>query len=272
MKKIIASIAVFFTTFLIYHIGFGCRVFPVDETTNTLQAPAWYPIIGIALAAGVAVLFSRRKAILFKIKLKVNPKAASEDLLGIKYHKSAEQLRLLYPKAVELYQTYGYINASILEIKLKISWENGKELIKWMEQDGIIPETVSSDAVQTADPFIAIDLMEGHDFEYWCADLLRRSGFAEVEVTPGSGDQGVDVIAVKDGIRYAIQCKRYSSDLGNTPIQEVSAGKVLYRCQVGVVMTNQHFTAGAKELAEATGTLLWDRDKLSEMLKTTVQQ
>lgn len=111
-----------------------------------------------------------------------------------------------------------------------------------------------------------VDGMEGHEFEHWCADLLRKSGFTDVEVTKGSGDQGVDVIAVKDGIHYAIQCKCYSSDLGNKPVQEVHAGKVMYKCQVGVVMTNRHFTAGAKELADATGVLLWDRDKLEEML------
>lgn len=115
-------------------------------------------------------------------------------------------------------------------------------------------------------PMYAIDQMEGHVFEGWCADLLKKSGFTDVEVTKGSGDQGVDVIAVKDGIRYAIQCKCYSSDLGNKPVQEVHAGKVMYKCQVGVVMTNRHFTAGAKELADATGVLLWDRDKLEEML------
>lgn len=111
------------------------------------------------------------------------------------------------------------------------------------------------------------DGMDGHDFEYWCAELLKKNGFIDVEVTKGSGDQGVDVLAVKDGIRYAIQCKCYSSDLGNKPVQEVHAGKAMYRCQVGVVMTNRHFTAGAKELAEATGVLLWDRDKLEEMLE-----
>lgn len=32
-------------------------------------------------------------------------------------------------------------------------------------------------------------------------------------------------------------------------------------------MTNRHFTPGAKELAEATGVLLWDREKLEEMLR-----
>lgn len=111
-----------------------------------------------------------------------------------------------------------------------------------------------------------IDCMEGHAFEQWCAELLRKNGFVDVEVTPGSGDQGVDVIAVKEGVRYAIQCKCYSSDLSNKPVQEVHTGKSIYKCQVGVVMTNRHFTLGAKEAAEATGVLLWDRDKLEELI------
>lgn len=72
------------------------------------------------------------------------------------------------------------------------------------------------------------DGMEGHIFEHWCADLLEKNGYHDVEVTQGSGDQGVDIIAVKDEIRYAIQCKCYSSNIGNSPIQEVNAGRVMY--------------------------------------------
>lgn len=116
---------------------------------------------------------------------------------------------------------------------------------------------------------MTIDLMEGHDFEYWCAGLLRKIGFSRVEVTPGSNDQGVDILAQKDGVKYAIQCKRYSHDLGNTPVQEVHAGKAMYNCHVGVVLTNQHFTTGAKQLAQATGVLLWDRVWIKTHLETT---
>jgi len=112
-----------------------------------------------------------------------------------------------------------------------------------------------------------IDHMEGHAFEHWCADLLRKNGFTNVEVTRASNDQGVDVLAEKDGIKYAVQCKCYSSDLGNTPIQEVNAGKAIYHCHVGAVMTNRHFTAGAKEAAKANNILLWDRDYIAELLK-----
>ena len=59
-----------------------------------------------------------------------------------------------------------------------------------------------------------IDFMEGHDFEYYCAELLRRQGFLEVEVTRGSGDYGIDILAEKDGVTYAIQCKRYTAPVG----------------------------------------------------------
>ena len=113
---------------------------------------------------------------------------------------------------------------------------------------------------------LTIDRMEGHDFEHWCAEALSNSGFVNVEVTPGSGDQGVDVLAEKDGVKYAVQCKRYTSDLGNTPVQEVHSGKDYYHCHIGAVMSNRYFTAGAKELAKETGTLLWDRDWITNYL------
>lgn len=112
-----------------------------------------------------------------------------------------------------------------------------------------------------------VDFMDGHEFEHFCANLLRKNGFVNVIVTQGSGDQGVDVIASKNGIKYAVQCKNYNvSSLSNKPIQEVYAGKAYYNCHVGVVLTNSTFTPGAVKLAEATGVLLWDRDVLQQMM------
>ena len=111
-----------------------------------------------------------------------------------------------------------------------------------------------------------IDFMDGHDFEYYCASILKKNGFQSVQVTPGSGDQGVDIVATFDGCRYAIQCKRYSKDLGNTPVQEVNSGRSFYHCDRAVVMTNRYFTKGAIDLAAATDVELWDRDRLFEMI------
>nr|DAW13376.1 MAG TPA: Restriction endonuclease [Caudoviricetes sp.] len=121
-------------------------------------------------------------------------------------------------------------------------------------------------------PMGKVDHMDGHRFEKYCATVLQKNGFINVSVTPGSGDQGVDVIAEKEGVRYAVQCKCYSSALGNTPVQEVCAGKSMYNCHVGVVMTNNYFTAGAKQLAEKNGILLWDRDKLQQMIDSAISE
>lgn len=43
----------------------------------------------------------------------------------------------------------------------------------------------------------AVDAMDGHEFEYFCAELLKENGFVNVEVTQASGDFGVDVLAEK---------------------------------------------------------------------------
>ena len=111
------------------------------------------------------------------------------------------------------------------------------------------------------------DYMEGHDFEKFCAELLAANGFSNVYVTQESNDQGIDVLAEKLGVKYAIQCKRYSSDVGNKAVQEVFAGKSYYGCHVGVVLTNRYFTQSAKELAEKTQIFLWDRDVLEKLIQ-----
>lgn len=111
-----------------------------------------------------------------------------------------------------------------------------------------------------------IDSMGGLEFESFVGELLKSIGYSGVQVTKSSGDQGVDVVAYKDGKKYAIQCKNYSSPLNNKPIQEVTTGKAVYGCDIGVVLTNSTFNDSAIEAANATGTLLWDRRTLQKML------
>lgn len=114
-----------------------------------------------------------------------------------------------------------------------------------------------------------MDLMEGHEFEYYCADLLRRAGFLEVEVTRASGDYGVDILAERDGVTYAVQCKRYDGPVGVKAVQEAYAGRDYYDRMVGAVMTNQYFTRPAVEVAQKLKILLWDRGYLESMLEDT---
>lgn len=112
-----------------------------------------------------------------------------------------------------------------------------------------------------------IDLMEGHDFEYYCAELPKRRGFKEVEVTKGSGDYGIDILAEKDGVTYAIQCKCYATPVGVKAVQEAYAGRDYYDRMVGAVLTNQYFTTPAVEAAKKLKILLWDRGYLESMME-----
>ena len=96
-----------------------------------------------------------------------------------------------------------------------------------------IPATVenitSEEPVQTMNEHIELyndkfDYMTGADFEVYCADLLRKNGFIDVSVTSTSGDFGADIIATQNKIKYAIQCKCYSSDIGVDAVYQVTGG------------------------------------------------
>ena len=111
-----------------------------------------------------------------------------------------------------------------------------------------------------------LDEMEGVEFEQYCAELLRNRGFIDVKLTKASGDFGVDILAEKDGVTYAIQCKRYADPVGVKAVQEAFAGREYYDRMVGAVLTNQYFTPAVRKLADKIGVVLWDRDMLEELL------
>ena len=111
-----------------------------------------------------------------------------------------------------------------------------------------------------------VDLMDGIEFENFVATLLKRNGYADVEVTKASGDYGVDILAKKDGKKIAFQCKCYSSNLGVKPVQEVYSGGKMYNAHKFVVVTNAYFTKNAVALANQLGVELWSRDYLMRLM------
>lgn len=111
-----------------------------------------------------------------------------------------------------------------------------------------------------------LDNIDGIDFEELTCDILVANGFETAENTQSSMDFGVDVLARKDDITYAIQCKRYHHPVGIEAVQQIYAGRAYYECHVAVVLTNQYFTDSARKLADKIGVVLWDRDMLEYFL------
>ena len=94
-----------------------------------------------------------------------------------------------------------------------------------------------------------MEKISGYDYEYLWALYLKCMGYG-VKVTRKSGDEGADVIGIKDYKKIAYQCKFHSKPVGRDAIYQVHAGKDTYKCSKAIVVTNNTFTKQAKETAE----------------------
>lgn len=138
----------------------------------------------------------------------------------------------------------------------------------------------------------------GKEFESYIAALYRAKGFnaktttelkedkdmpAEVLENSGQGEQGVDVIVFlpelethDNGVEFdalLIQCKQYSNTVSNKAVQEIYGAIPMYakhfkRKFLPVVITNNYFTASAKDLASSNRVIMVDRDQLGELIQS----
>jgi HJR/Mrr/RecB family endonuclease len=104
----------------------------------------------------------------------------------------------------------------------------------------------------------------GTFFENSIKIKLEEIGFA-ISMTPITGDQGVDIIATRNGQKYAIQCKSYSGQVGNAAVQEVIAGKIFYDCDYACVITNSNFTPSAYQLAAKAEVIMCANENLESL-------
>ena len=93
------------------------------------------------------------------------------------------------------------------------------------------------------------------EFETFCAEELVRAGW-DARVTLQSRDQGVDVVAEKNGVRVVLQCKLYKRPVGNKAVQEAAAARAHERADFGVVVSNSKYTQDAEQLASTNSVLL----------------
>lgn len=107
--------------------------------------------------------------------------------------------------------------------------------------------------------------MTGADFERLILLTLQSQGYAVMHLGR-AGDLGVDIIAEREGVRTAVQCKRQCRPVDRKAISDVVTGRVHHRCQCAMVITNQSFTPDAYKLAASTECRLVDGAILADML------
>jgi restriction system protein len=96
------------------------------------------------------------------------------------------------------------------------------------------------------------------------AEVFRKQGY-EVELTPKSGDQGVDLLLNKQSLRVAVQLKRYQGAVGNKAVQEIHSGVDYYDADEGWVITTSTYTRSARQLASKNGIRLIDGLELKQL-------
>jgi restriction system protein len=105
-------------------------------------------------------------------------------------------------------------------------------------------------------------LQSGREYEIYCKRILEEAGWSVV-LTPGSGDQGADIIAENNDIRVVVQCKFYNSPVGNKAVQEAYAAAGFQDAHFAVVVTNSIFTKSARQLAHKNNVVLMHHEDLA---------
>jgi HJR/Mrr/RecB family endonuclease len=106
--------------------------------------------------------------------------------------------------------------------------------------------------------------LTGHQYEQYVANKLNDLGWKTI-ITPGSGDNGVDIVATKQEVNVAIQCKKHSKNVSNKAVQEIYSGKDIYKAQIAAVITNNTYTKSAKNAAANLKVYLLNDHHLNEL-------
>ena len=101
-------------------------------------------------------------------------------------------------------------------------------------------------------------------FEKFCLAFITKLGY-ECEITKGSNDGGVDIIAVNDGVSTGFQCKNWDSTVGVSVIREIEGARVALGLDNGAVLTTTTFTKAAEEEAEKIGIKLYNWSAIARL-------
>jgi restriction system protein len=113
--------------------------------------------------------------------------------------------------------------------------------------------------LQSMDPYV---------FEKHVARVYESLGYT-TQVTKGSGDGGVDIVATRNGTRTVIQCKRYATDnkVGAPEIQMLYGAMAHDGASSAKFVTTSSFTDQARAAASKLSIELIDGNQLLNLIR-----
>ena len=111
-----------------------------------------------------------------------------------------------------------------------------------------------------------IKQMNGYEFENWFAKVLKWNGY-KTEVTPKSGDGGVDIVMYESTGKRLIQCKRMKKKAGVKALRELRGVMAYQRVASGGFVCTGGFTKKAIEFCKTENITLWDMTGIMRLQK-----
>ncbi len=156
--------------------------------------------------------------------------------------------------------------------------ENRKQ--KAVEEQSVLDEETSAPDTPSADEKLnligVLRSLSPIGFEKVCRELLRESGFENVEITGGSADGGIDGFGTLEinpfvSFKVLFQCKRYAEGnlVGRSQVGDFR-NAMIGRAEKGIIITTSAFTNAAVLEANREGAPqveLVDGVKLVEMFQ-----
>jgi len=85
--------------------------------------------------------------------------------------------------------------------------------------------------------------LDGREFERQLGQLFSLQGY-RVEFTPATGDQGIDLVIVKDAIKTIVQCKSHLKPVSPSVVRDLYGALVASRAHSAILASTSGFTKG----------------------------
>jgi HJR/Mrr/RecB family endonuclease/TolA-binding protein len=109
--------------------------------------------------------------------------------------------------------------------------------------------------------------IEAKQFEYDIARLMTKMGY-KAHCTEATGDDGVDVFAIKNQQKVVIQCKRWRHrPVGRAVIDELGGTAHRHQATGAILATTSYFSESAIKAARELKIDLWDFDHLCHLFR-----
>lgn len=174
------------------------------------------------------------------------------------------------------------INRDIYSLKLDLSSDSNNENIVYLNELKEIEDSYLSKlksvkkekssflhSLRHIDSLLDISPRE---FEEYIAEILPYLGYNNVSITPYVNDQGIDILAEKDGYTVAVQCKRYKGSVGSPEIQTFLGAMLNAKADKGLFITTGSFTFEATKMAHSNPIQIVDKIALAKMIECALNK